>query len=674
MPTKLAACDPCRSSKLGCDHGRPVCSRCRDKKQPDACVYRLNPFKKRRRQPLSSKAYECGGVEQQPVDSSDAHKSLKRFLIPHSYPNTGFLGPSSHKSFFAYIPSGNNDTQDAAQRPGWRHNDNISSNGKRILEELHNSSQISSCFKLIQAWIRGGTNLALASPLTGACANFAKQFFDDLAASRRSIPDISNSLFLNSCQPLLFSPTSTLEDYMTNFDQHKIRWETLGLAFTAASRATLDIIRFDSIYDSEEERRGFQRFTMHYSDVCLEMALSVDCLSDLQLVLQYENFILHSFVDGDQSYYSWRRLGDVISSLFALGYHEDVGNESQVPDFLISLRQAAFLRAYSADKNVSIFLGRPLRMHKSFCRFQHLGLDLSTWGSKTTFGLRSQWAWGDSFSYIEDTRWSAICAVFKEEILSLFQEESLDNRMFKVNCIQEEAESQWSLLPSRFQLKTDLKSLDCHPVERDFAVSVRLNYLHVLFLLQLTLIRRLSQPSDRLVTIATEILGLVIEAIVLKEQLANSGTSHVWRVSYYGLAAAGVICIALLNQCFPAHDKGIMRAKAIQDLTVLIVSVENGGLVSEENPNYALLSGAAKPIRGLLTRILSGQPLEPAVERKSQADICIQGEAPPREEQWTPWDEHQNFQDFDMDFWGSLNEHPLLSGNQDDLNIEEILQ
>jgi hypothetical protein len=40
---------------------------------------------------------------------------------------------------------------------------------------------------------------------------------------------------------------------------------------------------------------------MSFSDRCLELSISLDCLNDLQLVLQYENFISHSNVDGDES-------------------------------------------------------------------------------------------------------------------------------------------------------------------------------------------------------------------------------------------------------------------------------------------------------------------------------------------------------------------------------------
>ncbi|KAJ0155887.1 Sugar transporter STL1 [Fusarium oxysporum f. sp. albedinis] len=40
------ACNPCRTSKLACDHEQPVCSRCRAKNRASDCIYRSRPFQK----------------------------------------------------------------------------------------------------------------------------------------------------------------------------------------------------------------------------------------------------------------------------------------------------------------------------------------------------------------------------------------------------------------------------------------------------------------------------------------------------------------------------------------------------------------------------------------------------------------------------------------------------
>ncbi len=60
---------------------------------------------------------------------------------------------------------------------------------------------------------------------------------------------------------------------------------------------------------------------------------------------------------------------------------------------------------------------------------------------------------------------------------------------------------------------------------------MRLNQLQILFLLRLVLVSRLSEPDASLLGVSQEILSLVVEIIVLRDQIVNSGTGLVWKVS-----------------------------------------------------------------------------------------------------------------------------------------------
>lgn len=113
---------------------------------------------------------------------------------------------------------------------------------------------------------------------------------------------------------------------------------------------------------------------------------------------------LHSHSTG---HLSWRKLGDVTRSIFALGYHERVENNTPAPAFLKHLRQAAFARVYSPDKNVSIFFGRPPRIHQKYrC------LDLLRYRAEAHPDHNqhddprqySSWDIDDKFDYMADTR------------------------------------------------------------------------------------------------------------------------------------------------------------------------------------------------------------------------------------------------------------------------------
>jgi hypothetical protein len=92
--------------------------------------------------------------------------------------------------------------------------------------------------------------------------------------------------------------------------------------------------------------------------------------------------------------------------------------------------------------------------------------------------------------------------------------------------------AQWNVVPETCRLTCNLKTCDRRPVERDFMVNMKLNYLHVRFLLWLALINPLTMdPNPELVSISMDMLSLVVETIMLKDQIINSGTSLVWKVS-----------------------------------------------------------------------------------------------------------------------------------------------
>lgn len=120
--------------------------------------------------------------------------------------------------------------------------------------------------------------------------------------------------------------------------------------------------------------------------------------------------------------HSWRRLGDAISSLTALGYHEEPLSEDEVPPFLSELRKAAFARIYADDKNVALFLGRPPRLSARFCFFQTPSFppDAFTAGEKQAVRV--------SANFMAEARCNASFARLKEKALDLFRDRDIDHK------------------------------------------------------------------------------------------------------------------------------------------------------------------------------------------------------------------------------------------------------
>lgn len=440
---KVAACDPCRFAKLACDHTRPTCDRCRRKQTASDCTYRTRPFKKK--QPVQRESQEevqeTRLPNQQTIDSHEDTNTHSRH-----YPNPGYLGSSSHTTIFRQLsPVLHIETDNVPAAPNVNSRQNLEPSieddqiiqGTKLVEDILQTAHIASCHALIDDWItNGGVNLALAGSLVKACAHSAEHALTQPDGSTQMFSGLSKQLFVNSCKSIIVNQDTSLGDFLSNLCQENIRWETVGLFFTAVSRATIVVVQFPPLFRTDQQRRALRRISMRYADRCLDLALSLDCLNDLQLMLQYENFINHAYVDGDQSYHSWKRLGDVISSVFALGYHEKINADGSCPKFLQHLRQAVVARIYSADKNMSIFLGRPPRMDSKYCSFDFVDrLGMANDNNDSPAVRYFGWDPDGDFDYMADTWWSFECALLKEETMNLQYEVDFCQKAHKARSV-----------------------------------------------------------------------------------------------------------------------------------------------------------------------------------------------------------------------------------------------
>jgi hypothetical protein len=130
-------------------------------------------------------------------------------------------------------------------------------------------------------------------------------------------------------------------------------------------------------------------------------------------------------------------------------------------------------------------------------------------------------------------------------------------------------------------------------------------------------------------------------------------------VTYYGLSAAGVICLALLHHAIDTKNPEISVAKLIRNLSVLVAEVENGALARLEDPNYALLSSAVQTISSLLDRLIANRFTQEAATQPAPDSITLPT-ATYTDESWNLWDA-SGLQDFPPEFWTSLAEHPFLT-------------
>lgn len=124
---------------------------------------------------------------------------------------------------------------------------------------------------------------------------------------------------------------------------------------------------------------------------------------------------------------AWRRLGDVISSVLFLGYHQLTSPSTDIPAFLVDLRKLIFVRIYSDDKNVAVFLGRPPRLTRMFCHFQlprkflHPATEDGQIPDEALESDSGILALYENISFSSEICWAALCACLKEKALEAHQ-------------------------------------------------------------------------------------------------------------------------------------------------------------------------------------------------------------------------------------------------------------
>jgi hypothetical protein len=104
----------------------------------------------------------------------------------------------------------------------------------------------------------------------------------------------------------------------------------------------------------------------------------------------------------------------------------------------------------------------------------------------------------------------------------------------------------------------------------------------------------------------------------------------------------------LLYSTFDRAAPDATPSRSIRDLSVLVA----------EDPNYALLSGAARTIKNLLDHLITNKF---TTQANTQPLIDVLAQPPLRysDDELITWGTH-GLQDFDPGFWLNLSEHPFL--------------
>lgn len=239
------SCEPCRKSKLACDHSLPICGRCRRRKIEEKCHYHPAPMSR-------TTGYGTGNMSpnDSPLPTSEAgqvnevetkwRSGLSLGLEPTTSP--GYLGSTSYLSVFeddndhgASVP------QEAALT---KFKSSMSSNQRSAL--LEEGSRILKIFEWFDALeivftrtLQLSENMLFPPPwiMTGwlTVASRYSQMRTKPYSKERMGQEV-DLIFENTFRPLNIYKSTTAEEYIEQFTGDNIRWEMVACVFITIAR------------------------------------------------------------------------------------------------------------------------------------------------------------------------------------------------------------------------------------------------------------------------------------------------------------------------------------------------------------------------------------------------------------------------------------------------------
>ncbi|KAJ5779910.1 hypothetical protein N7457_005070, partial [Penicillium paradoxum] len=611
---QLSSCEPCRTSKLRCDHISPVCGRC--VRRNLRCTYHPAPLTQSTTEIRKRKRRLVGEAEI-PVnigrlDSGSDIWTRKRTSV--SAP--GFLGQTSYSDAFAdtrneplvgaQFLAGDDDLPVDQKRIHL---------GARVLVLLENlplyRDVVTARFKIWTGW-------SLGWPITNMVFTVVENMWNSLENDRKDTNTrallMSQRLFETHSRVLEVHPSMTWQEFQSATSG---RWELVGLLFTLTGLATDWVPHDDPVFKRRDtmDPKSLAITATAVGDICLQFCDINGIVNDLVSWLLLHQVILLGIVYGESDFRPWRKLGDLSTTVFALGLHQD--SSTKAPFFLSEMRKRTMVAAYTVDKGLATFLGRPPLISWRYCDIQ-MPLDLSVDEIFADLVIRdtaiarldgkSGWNQESSLKKGAWPRLALISSVLREKVLELSLSWQTENLSQKVQDLSHECRQLRQALPEFLHWTRDDGSatFSRSRVEDDILFDIYIGFLYNDFLLYRTLGKRTQAQPEAIIGVSREILNALVIMIARKTRSGHPIKDLGFNVCLPGLPSAGVLCAELLRRSRSTvsnSDLGFPRSEIIQNLTLFAAYLDI--IIKPHEGNYRVAQHGRKAIRHVLDQVLS---------------------------------------------------------------------
>ncbi|KAI0117952.1 hypothetical protein GGR51DRAFT_545834 [Nemania sp. FL0031] len=591
---KLQSCEPCRKSKLRCDHVVPVCSRCVKRRCEEKCVYHPNPLTRKRQTaegapptPATTVNEEASPILLPTIESSEpgspASSGYHSFrvtqlnyqeaplqgpakvnraasappLYSHPYEgepgrtNPGFFGTTNFMSIFSENLSklGVVSTELEAELEGPKlprltiSNDQIV-RGTQILYFLKDSTLVHDFVNRSFDIGDGVSNVCIEPIMKQWLLKLWPNHGDTLKkGSPEKLRRLSELLWRNTLTSIAVREDMDYKEWAMQATGMNIRWEVIGLIAALIGQCAATLSRSDLLLAQHNVSKPvLARKMSEIASTCLSFCRDCEALDDLLVWLLLENTCLTTAIKGDGSYAVYSETGEFVNAVVAMGLHINIKQgKPRIPFFIEQMRTRIVAVAYSSEVSIASYLGRPPRLSYRYCNLnppmdipdtQLIGSEDDIARIISSFDEKGFGATGKVSRATWMKTWVGI-APLREDVLDLaLGRYSREEILRRAEEIQKRSDEYW---------------------ERDysdtlFKITISQGFRANELLLQRVLIRKAGASGERLVEVASSIFQDILQ-ISKRHDLASILQTDVSALlAIQGLRSAAVIAVELLKQ------------------------------------------------------------------------------------------------------------------------------
>ncbi|KLO79029.1 uncharacterized protein LW93_4352 [Fusarium fujikuroi] len=626
---KKQACEPCRRRKVACDHGYPICRRCR--KRPNgtsACYYAspeqtATPFRARPSQQQVSEAPALNSEAAVPsAQTRNFGPDDGLWSSPAARAPQGFFGPTS-------FPAAYQETEAslAAQGPALAVVDTPSSPTisappsvaeiQSIVDMDQGASQLA--VRVLQA-LPEKPSMYRSKPEASLDEDWLASIGDRLLTSTWEtfgfhISDRTNTTKLREMgSRICINTRKTLREdqddptaWIQSFSGENLRWETVGVIFLYRALSEL------TATSNEESKRIIRRCT-EYCASCITLANMGGSSGTLMLFLMYKRSVLHAWMHGETSLPYWKFHAETVAMLTFSGLHDNRAKSSpHMSSVPTEIRRRIGCQVFVVDKFLATFVGRPPLLTRRFCSIKSpLDLEESALLSdKETFQRRSQlldqdgWNTDGRIYSSSLLRVRMMIALARDEILEVVHAQDGHYGITEVMQLKTKQLDLYGQLPQHLIWNPTAEEISEIDLEIGYPkLLIRLDHLLNMFLIQ-RLLAKHGHPRNELLRTSFEMVVLTLNFWAQKHIWAALQGKCRWIIMGYATLAGAVLCMELIEPIpvtIPAHDSIIAgeaysRSSIIQQLSLLL------GYLKTSCPSQTHCS-VAHNVRGVIKKVL----------------------------------------------------------------------